>query len=107
MSGVISFSKYNLKVSMRAVLVICLSIFPIFLFAQTHKKTIRKFQNELNQSFGNPEKSPLTIGKIQDFDGLPFFATNEKYLVTAKFQKLPQEPFVSLETSAKQIRDYE
>lgn len=93
--------------SMRAVLIVCLSLFPIFLAAQSYKKSIRKFQKELNQSFGNPEKSPLMKDKIQDFEGLPFFFVNEKYRVTAKFEKLPPELLVSLKTSDKRLRDYE
>lgn len=93
--------------SMRAVLIVCLSLFPIFLAAQSYKKSIRKFQKELNQSFGNPEKSPLMKDKIQDFEGLPFFSVNEKYRVTAKFEKLPPELLVSLKTSDKRLRDYE
>lgn len=93
--------------SMRAVLFVCLSLFPIFLAAQSYKKSIRKFQKELNQSFGNPEKSPLMKDIIQDFEGLPFFSVNEKYRVTAKFEKLPPELLVSLKTSDKRLRDYE
>lgn len=92
---------------MRTVLVFCLILFPIFLSAQSHEKSIRKFQKEMNKSFGNPEKSPLMIDKIQGFEGLPFFTVDEKYLVTAKFERLPQEPLVSLKTSDKQLRDYE
>lgn len=93
--------------SIRAVLFVCLFLFPIFLAAQSYKKSIRKFQKELNQSFGNPEKSPLMKDKIQDFEGLPFFSVNEKYRVTAKFEKLPPELLVSLKTSDKRLRDYE
>lgn len=90
-----------------AILLVYLSLFPIFLVAQSHKKSIQKFQKELNRSFGDSEKSPLPVEKIQGFEGLPFFPINENYRISAKFERLPPEPLIFLQTSDKRLRDYE
>lgn len=41
--------------------------------AQQHKKSVVKFQKELNKEFKNPKKSPLKKEDLKTFHGLAFF----------------------------------
>lgn len=86
----------------------------IFLFlisfgaaAQSYKRSIKKFQKELDQSYADPSSSPLPPEKINGFEGLPYFPIDESYQVVAKFQKLPASTLYTFKTSDNQLRDYE
>lgn len=75
--------------------------------AQSHKKSIKKFQNELNRSYSNPDKSPLPPDQINSFEGLPFFEIDENFQVIAKFEKLPPASLFTMKTSDNRLRDFE
>jgi len=77
------------------------------LSAQSHKRSIKTFQKELDQSYADPSSSPLPPDKINGFEGLPYFPIDEHYQVTAKFQKLPENSIYTFQTSDKRLRDYE
>lgn len=67
----------------------------INLFAQEEKvQTSQEYQYELNVTFADSLKSPLTDHDRLQFKGLDFFPIDEKYIVKAKFVKLKrQKPF--------------
>ena len=55
---------------------------------------ILDFQKELNDSYKNPETSPLPDKYRKDFEGLDFYAPDTSYVVRAKFVRTPDaEPF--------------
>jgi uncharacterized protein (DUF1684 family) len=90
-----------------AILLAFLFGFPILVSAQSYKKSIREFQEDLNKSFTDPEKSPLSKEKMEVFKGLPFFPIDEKYSVRAKFERLPPSKPLRLHTSDNRLRAYD
>lgn len=73
------------------------------LLAQEDKiQTSQEFQEELNASFADSLKSPLTNEDRLHFERLDFFPIDEKYIVKAKFVKLKrQKPFDMPTTTAR------
>ncbi len=64
---------------------------------QFSEEDVRKFQEELNKQYANPEKSPLLEEDLKEFKSLDFFEPNSKYFVKAKFVRTPDEkPFEML-----------
>ncbi|SRR5690554_1241042 len=54
----------------------------------------KKAQEELNETYTNPETSILLEEDLEDFKGLDFFPLDEKYIVEATFVRTPdEEPF--------------
>mgnify|MGYP003597989061 CR=1 FL=1 len=51
-----------------------------FTFAQKDLASAEKFQTELNQSYADSLKSPLTKEDFKQFKGLDFFPLNENSL---------------------------
>lgn len=91
----------------KALLLVFLIGFPILTSAQSYKKSIREFQEDLNKSFTDPEKSPLSKEKMEEFKGLPFFPIDEKYSVTAKLERLPPSNPLRMRTSDDRLRAYD
>ncbi|EMS33432.1 hypothetical protein C943_04310 [Mariniradius saccharolyticus AK6] len=91
----------------KALLLVFLIGFPILASAQSYKKSIREFQEDLNKSFTDPEKSPLSKEKMEEFKGLPFFPIDEKYSVTAKLEWLPPSNPLRMRTSDDRLRAYD
>ena len=60
---------------------------------------IQIFQQELNDSYKNPEESPLPEDEIEQFEGLPFYDINPKYQVEARFVKTPKEAPFKMKTT--------
>jgi uncharacterized protein len=55
---------------------------------------IKKYQEEQNAEFRDPDHSPLTAKEIKKFKGHEFFPINEKYRVNARFEPTPDsKPF--------------
>ena len=73
------------------------------LFAQEDKvQTSQEYQEELNASFSDSLKTPLTDEDRLNFGKLDFFPIDEKYIVKAKFIKLKkQKPFDMPTTTAR------
>ncbi|WP_339870023.1 DUF1684 domain-containing protein [uncultured Algoriphagus sp.] len=95
---------------MKAFLLFTCSLFLISLrlFAQNeYEKSILEFQHELNEEFKNPEESPLTAQERKAFEGHHFFPIDQKYHVTAKFEKLPPASLFQMKTTANSIKDYD
>ncbi len=57
--------------------------------ASTSVKEILDFQNGLNETFKNPETSPLPDRFRKNFEGLDFFEPDTSYIVVAKFERTP------------------
>ena len=75
-------------------------------FAQKDLSASEKFQTELNQSFSDSLKSPLTKEDLQHFKGLDFFPLNEKYIVEAKFVRTKKEKAFAMKTTTSRTPLY-
>ncbi|UGS24615.1 DUF1684 domain-containing protein [Flavobacterium channae] len=75
-------------------------------FAQKDLSASEKFQTELNQSFSDSLKSPLTKEDLQHFKGLDFFSLNEKYIVEAKFVRTKKEKAFAMKTTTSRTPLY-
>lgn len=75
--------------------------------AQQHKKSVVKFQKELNKEFKNPKKSPLKKEDLKTFQGLAFFPIDEKYRVTAKFERAENAIPFQMTTTTDRLPTYE
>ena len=78
--------------------------------SQIQKKEIadiQKFQQELNDEYKNPKKTPLRGDHFTNFKEHPFFPINLKYRVSAKLTKTENpEPF-ELPTSSGKTKTYQ
>jgi len=55
---------------------------------------ILEYQKEQNESFKDPETSPLPDKYRKDFEGLDFYEPDTSYIVKARFERTPDaEPF--------------
>jgi uncharacterized protein (DUF1684 family) len=60
----------------------------------------KKFQEELNEEYANPKKSPLTKEDLATFKSLDFYPISEKYFIVAKFVSTEGEkPFMMQTTT--------
>ena len=75
-------------------------------FAQKDLSASEKFQTELNQSFSDSLKSPLTKEDLQHFKGLDFFPLNEKFIVEAKFVRTKKEKAFAMKTTTSRTPLY-
>ncbi|THV60187.1 DUF1684 domain-containing protein [Flagellimonas alvinocaridis] len=67
---------------------------------------ILKFQKETNESFMDPETSPLPDRYRKDFEGLDFFEPDTTYVVKAKFVLTPDAvPFLLPTTTDRKSRE--
>lgn len=67
---------------------------------------ILKFQKETNESFKDPETSPLPDRYRKDFEGLDFFEPDTTYVVKAKFVLTPDAvPFLLPTTTDRKSRE--
>ena len=62
-------------------------------FSQSYKEDIKKYQEEQNKEFKDPEHSPLSKEDIKHFEALEFFPINESYNVVAFFMKKKGKKF--------------
>ena len=77
-----------------------------FAFAQSDLASAEKFQSELNQSFADSLKSPLTKEDLAQFKGLDFFALNEKFIVEANFVRTKKEKAFAMKTTTSRTPLY-
>ena len=83
-----------------------LLFFSVFAFAQKNLSSAEKFQAELNQSFADSLKSPLTKEDFKSFKGLDFFPLNEKYIVEATFIRTKKEKAFGMKTTTSRTPLY-
>ncbi|MBW8243355.1 DUF1684 domain-containing protein [Muricauda oceani] len=67
---------------------------------------ILEYQKEQNESFKDPDSSPLPDKYRKDFEGLDFFEPDTTYIVKARFVRTPDaEPFLMPSTTDRQTRE--
>ena len=74
-------------------------LFSTMTFAQKDLSSAEKFQTELNKSYADSLKSPLTKEDLKHFQGLDFFSINEKFIVEATFVRTKKEKVFQMKTS--------
>ena len=77
-----------------------------FVFAQKDLLASKKFQTELNQSYADSLKSPLTKEDLNHFKGLDFFPIDEKYIVEATFVRTKKEKAFAMKTTTSRTPLY-
>ncbi len=77
-----------------------------FVFAQKDLLASKKFQTELNQSYADSLKSPLTKEDLNHFKGLDFFPIDEKYIVEATFVRTKKEKPFGMKTTTSRTPLY-
>ena len=77
-----------------------------FVFAQKDLLASKKFQTELNQSYADSLKSPLTTEDLNHFKGLDFFPIDEKYIVEATFVRTKKEKAFAMKTTTSRTPLY-
>ncbi|HKL89736.1 DUF1684 domain-containing protein [Flagellimonas sp.] len=67
---------------------------------------ILEYQEEQNESFKDPDSSPLPDKYRKDFEGLDFFAPDTSYIVKARLERTPDaEPFLMPTTTDLQTQE--
>ena len=67
---------------------------------------ILRFQNELNEQFRDPERSPLRDSDRKNFNGLEFFPPDTNYRVMARLKRTPEAlPFLMPTTTDRKARE--
>lgn len=67
---------------------------------------ILEFQKELNESFKDPETSPLPDRYRKDFETLAFFEPDTSYVVKARFVRTPDAvPFLNPTTTGRKTEE--
>ena len=69
-------------------------------------KEIEAFQEELNESYKNPEDSPLSKKDIKRFKAHNFFEINKDFRVVADFKLIEQPIFIMMKTSTTRLSEY-
>lgn len=77
-----------------------------FVFAQKDLLASKKFQTELNNSYADSLKSPLTKEDLNHFKGLDFFPIDEKYIVEATFVRTKKEKPFGMKTTTSRTPLY-
>jgi hypothetical protein len=77
-----------------------------FVFAQKDLLASKKFQTELNNSYADSLKSPLTTEDLNHFKGLDFFPIDEKYIVEATFVRTKKEKAFAMKTTTSRTPLY-
>jgi uncharacterized protein (DUF1684 family) len=78
----------------------------VFTFAQKDVATAKNFQAELNKSFADSLKSPLTKEDLKQFKGLDFYPIDEKYIVKATFIRTKKEKPFGMKTTTSRTPLY-
>ncbi len=66
---------------------------------QNAEKEIKKFQEELNQEYKDPSKSPLTEEDFSSFNGLEFYPINLKFRVKAQWVPFDPPEYFNMATT--------
>ncbi len=75
-------------------------------FSQHNEKEVLEYQRELNESYFNPETTPLKEDELKDFKGLNFYPYNEKFVVKATLERLKNQSTFKMPTSGKNQPNY-
>lgn len=75
-------------------------------YAQKDRAAAEKFQTELNESFADSLKSPLTKEDLATFKQLDFYPIDEKYSVDAIFIRTKREQSFQMKTNTNRTPLY-
>ncbi len=65
-----------------------------------------QFQQEMNETFRDPETSPLPDRYRKEFEGLDFFEPDSLYRVVARFERTPEsQPFLMPTTTERRTKE--
>lgn len=93
---------------MRYIVLVLLLISVQFAFSQSaNEQEIKKFQEELNAEFKNPEESPLTKKEQRKFKGHNYYPIDTNYRVVATFTKLEKTETLQLKTTTSRLPTYD
>ena len=81
-------------------------LFLLTSFLITAQESSKEFQDSLNKDYSNREKSPLSSEDFASFKSLDFFPINTKFIVKAKFVRLPNEKIFKMKTSTSRAPEY-
>ena len=74
----------------------------LFFAQENATQTAQEFQDELNKSYADKEKSPLTEEDFKYFTHLDFFPITDEFIIKAKFIRARKEkPFEMKTTTAR------
>ena len=74
----------------------------LFFAQENATQTAQEFQDELNKSYADKEKSPLTEEDFKTFTHLDFFPITDEFIIKAKFIRARKEkPFEMKTTTAR------
>ena len=92
---------------MKKSIVLFLFLFVSFTaYSQLHSLDVMAFQKELNESYKNPDSSPLSTEDREIFQHHDFFPVDEEYLVTASLNRSNDDSPVFFETSGEIQQEY-
>lgn len=76
--------------------------------AQTFYGTtdLKTFRDGREHEMRDPKETPFPEGKLAEYSGLKYFATDKSYRVKAKFKKEPSEQKIRFETSSGKIKTF-
>lgn len=67
---------------------------------------VKKFQENLNKEFSDPDTSPLEGKELKKFKSLPFFDIDPSYVVTAKLIAMPETQFKPAKTTTARFANH-
>ena len=74
----------------------------VFFAQENATQTAQEFQDELNKSYADKEKSPLTEEDFKTFTHLDFYPISDEFIIKAKFIRARKEkPFEMKTTTAR------
>lgn len=74
----------------------------LFFAQENATQTAQEFQDELNKSYADKEKSPLTEEDFKTFTHLDFYPISDEFIIKAKFIRARKEkPFEMKTTTAR------
>jgi uncharacterized protein len=85
---------------------VCLSAIAVRAQDESALADIKKFQDELNAEYKNPEKSPLDIKDRKKFKRHDFFDVDLKYRVVAKLDRNISHDIFQMKTSTARVARY-
>ena len=91
----------------RIIFSLWFSIMSWSLSAQSdYSEEVKAWQAEHNAEFKHPEKSPLSKKERKKFEFLEFFEIDQKYQITAKFNRTPNELPFTMPTTTDRLPVY-
>lgn len=93
----------------RFLFITCFVCFYSLCFSQTDTAVInstKRFESALKAEYADPYHTPLSAKAKKTFKGIHFYPFNEKFVVTAKFVRTPNEKPFQMSTSSGMRKTY-